>query len=298
MSRLLAVAARELRERWILFPGALVIGFCPLVFPAFGVPRDAVPTVGLFGAVTLGAAAGIVMGSSMLARDAANGRLGFLFSRPVSWPAIWGGKWLAALVLVVATGLLAAVPWMTVLPLASLGGHHGDSWLRAMLDGPGAVFLLTLVVLAVGLANFGATAFRSRSPWAALDLVLLLAVFWATRRYVAPLWLYGVLGPLKDWSPAVALLPLALGFLAGSMAQTAVGRTDVRRAHGALSLFFWAVVGLTLSCAAGYWAWIRSTGPGEVNVHAMTRDPAGRWVFVEGSASRSGYYPHGFLIDT
>ena len=37
----------------------------------------------------------------MLARDAADGRLGFLFSRPVPWPAIWGGKWLAAVVLVV-----------------------------------------------------------------------------------------------------------------------------------------------------------------------------------------------------
>jgi len=295
VSKLLAVAARELRERWLLFPGALASGFFPLVLPAFGVPRDAAPVVGLFGAVLLGAAAGVVTGSSMLARDAANGRLGFLFSRPVSWPAIWGGKWLAALVLVVTTGLLAAIPWMAVYPPET----HGGSWLRAMRDGPGALLFLVFIVLAVGFANFGATLFRSRSPWVALDLVLLLAVFWATRRYVAPLWLYGVLGRLSDWSAAVALLPLALAVLAGSVAQVAVGRTDVQRAHRALSLGFWAVVGFTLAVAAGYWAWVRSASPAEVRVQAVTRDPAGRWAYVEGSRLRhGGWYPQGFLIDT
>ena len=59
------------------------------------------------------------------------------------------------------------------------------------------------------------------------------------------------------------------------MAQVAVGRTDLRRAHRALSLGFWAVVVLTLASAAGYWAWVRSVGPADVNVHAVTRDPAG-----------------------
>ncbi len=299
MSKLLAVAARELRERWLLFPGALASGCFPLVLPAFGVEREVMPVVGAVGAILLGVAAGLIAGASMLARDTANGRLGFLFSRPVSWPVIWGGKWLAALVLVVLTGFLAAIPWMVAFPLTTVGGHHGGSWLRAMSDDPqGAVFFFLVIVLAVGLANFGATLFRSRSPWVAADLVLLLATFWATRRYVAPLWLYGVLIPWGPWSGALALLPLALGFVAGSMAQVAVGRTDVRRAHGALSLGFWAVVGLTLVSAASYWAWVRSAGPGDVTVRAVTPGPAGRWMHVEGSADRSGYYPHAFLIDT
>jgi hypothetical protein len=296
MSRLLAVAARELRERWILFPAALVIGFFPLVLvPAFGVNRADAPTVGLFGAVLLGGAAGVVIGSSMLARDAANGRLGFLFSRPVAWSAIWGGKWLAAIVLVVASGFLAAIPWMAAFPLASLGGHHGDSWLQAMLDGPGAVFFFILIVLTVGLANFGATTFRSRSPWVALDLVLLLAAFWATRRYVAPLWWYGVLG-WGQWSPPLSLLPLALGL--GSARPSSRSAGPICTAHRALSFGFWAVVGFTLAAAAGYWTWIRSAGPADVDVHAVTRDAAGRWIYVEGSGRHSGWYPHGLLIDT
>jgi hypothetical protein len=66
MSKLLAVAARELRERWLLFPAALVIGFFPIVVTSFGVSREDAPAVGLFGAVLLGAAAGVVIGSSML----------------------------------------------------------------------------------------------------------------------------------------------------------------------------------------------------------------------------------------
>jgi hypothetical protein len=295
--KLLAVAARELRERWLLFPASFVFGFNPLVLPAFGVDRQVMPEVGLMTSIGFGAAAAVLMGSTMLARDASNGRLGFLFSRPVSWPAIWGGKWLAALVLVVSSGLLAAIPWMTAFPLASIGGHHGDSWIRAMLDGPGSAFVLVLFVLVVGLVNFGATAFRSRSPWFALDLVLLLAAFWATRRYVAPLLLYGVVTK-EQVPPVVLLLPLALALLLGSVAQVAVGRTDPRRAHGAMSLAFWAVVGLTLTMAAGCWLWARSATPAEVSVSAVTRDPAGRWIYVEGAGQHSGRYPHRFLIDT
>lgn len=293
MSKLLAVAARELRERWILFPAALAIGFFPLVLPAFGVKREDSQFVGLFGAASLGAAAAVVIGSSMLARDASNGRLGFLFSRPLSWPAIWGGKWLAALVLVVSTGFLAAIPWMAVYAPET----HGGSWLKALLDGPGSVFLFTLIVLAVGLANFGATAFRSRSPWVVLDLLLLLAGLWTVRRYVAPLWFYGILGK-DDWTNALAPLPLALGLLAGSVVQVAVGRTDLRRAHRALSLAFWTVVALTLATAAGYWHWVRSAGPADVGAFAVTRDPAGRWAYVEGHTRRGGWHPHGCLIDT
>jgi hypothetical protein len=295
--KLLAVAARELRERWILFPASFALGFNPLVLPAFGVDRRVMPEIGLATSILLGAGAAVVMGATMLARDTANGRLGFLFSRPLPWPTIWGGKWLAALVLVFSSGLLAAIPWMTAFPLASIGGHHGDSWIRAMLDGPGSAFLLVFVVLVVGLVNFGATAFRSRSPWFALDLVLLLAALWATRRYVAPLLLYGVLAK-EEVHPTVLLLPLALALLAGSLAQVAVGRTDPRRAHGAMSLAFWVLAGLTLATAAGCWRWVRSVGPSGVSVHALTSDTAGRFIYVEGSASRGGWYPYGFLIDT
>jgi len=297
MSRLLAVAARELRERWLLFPGAFVAGSLPLLMPAFGVSRELIPTMGLTGAALLGAAAAVVIGSSMLARDAANGRLGFLFSRPLAWGTIWGGKWLAAIALAAASAFLCAIPWMAAYPLSSLGGHHGDSWLLMLLDGPGTALAFMVIVLTVGLANFGATLFRSRSAWLALDLGLFLAATWVTWRYVSPLWFYGILGR-DEWTITLVLLPLAFGLLVGSMAQIAVGRTDLRRAHHALSLAFWTVTSCTLAVAAGYWQWVRSTGPDAVSGRAVTSDAAGRWIYVEGIGRHSGWYPHGFLIDT
>jgi hypothetical protein len=96
----------------------------------------------------------------------------------------------------------------------------------------------------------------------------------------------------------LAPLPLAVGLVAGSLAQVAFGRTDVRRAHRAMSLAFWAVVGLTLAVPTGFWLWVRSASPAEVNAHAVTRDPVGRWAYVEGTGPHSGWYPHRFLIDT
>ena len=297
MSRLLAVAARELRERWLLFPGAFVAGFLTLVMPAFGVSRELVPTMGVTGAALLGVAAAVVIGSSMLARDAADGRLGFLFSRPLPWGTIWGGKWLAAIALATASALLYSIPWMATYPLSSLGGRHGDSWLMMMLEGPGAGLAFMVIVLSVGLANFGATLFRSRSAWLALDLALFLAATWLTWRYVSPLWFYGILGR-GEWTIALVLLPLALGLLVGSAVQVAVGRTDLHRAHRALSMAFWAVIGCSLAVAAGHWQQVRSTGPDAVSVHAVRRDAAGRWIYVEGTSQHGGWYPHGFLIDT
>ena len=131
MRKLLAVAAREMRERWLLFPASFALGFNPLVLPAFGVDRRVMPEVGLMTSVLLGAGAAVVMGSTMLARDVANGRLGFLFSRPVSWPAIWGGKWLAALVLVVSSGLPGRDPVDDRLPAGV------DRWPSRRLLDPG-----------------------------------------------------------------------------------------------------------------------------------------------------------------
>ncbi|MGE5125715.1 MAG: hypothetical protein ACM3PV_05460 [Betaproteobacteria bacterium] len=293
MNRLLAVAARELRERWLLFPAALVLGLIPFVLPAFGVDRRDMPILGLMTAVGLGTAAAVLIGSTMLARDAANGRLGFLFSRPLSWPTIWGGKWLAAVVLVTSSAALAASPFIAVYPPQS----HGGSWLRALADGPAWTFFLCLLVLAVGSANFAATAYRSRSPWLVLDLLLMAAALWTARRYVAPLWRFGILVH-GEWSPALVLAPLALALFTGSALQVAAGRTDLRRAHRALSLVFWAMVALTLAGAASYWQWVRSAGPADLDVHALTSDPTGRWIYVDGSCRRGRFYPYGYLIDT
>ena len=293
MSRLLAVAARELRERWLLFPAALALGFVPFALPALGVKRDHAPVVGLAFAALFGVAAAVVIGSSMLARDSASGRLGFLFSRPVAWPTIWGGKWLAAVVLVAGCTVLAAVPWMVGYP------HHSGSWFDA-IGGDQLGVVAVLLVIAVGLANFNATVFRSRSPWLAADLLLLVVAVWAIRRYVAPLLLLGTfrtghgLGGYLDivWVFGGALL-------LASASQVALGRTDLRRAHRAMSATFWSIVGVCLLAAGVFLGWSLASGPADVRGGFTVRsDPSARWVWVEGSTGRGGLHHPGLLLDT
>jgi hypothetical protein len=300
MSQLLAVAARELRERWLLLPGALVAGFMPVVLPLFGLglSRDLTPTMGAAGAALFGVAASVVMGSSMLARDAANGRLGFLFSRPLPWGAIWGGKWLAALTLAAASAFLAAIPWMVAYPLSSFGGHHGDSWLRAFWESEASAPFAVVLVLAIGLANFNATAFRARSPWLAADLLLVLLAGWTVRRTVAPLVAQGILGtePLSRWGLLIPLGILATAFFLASALQVARGRTDLRRAHAAMSFTFWAIVFGVLGLAAARLAWARAARPADLTAQVATSDATGRWVYAWGGSRRGG--APGFLIES
>ena len=185
------------------------------------------------------------MGSTMLARDAANGRLGFLFSRPLSWPTIWDGKWLAALVLVASSGVLAAIPFMVVYPAPSDGaprrlvapdherrpGTAGSSasascWSRRReLRGDG----LALAV-ALGGARHG-TPRRRPLVHAALRGAAV-----ALRRPGHP-----TTGALS-WRR----LLLAFGLLLGQRGPDRCRPHRPASAHRALSLVFWAVWACTL----------------------------------------------------
>jgi len=299
MTHALAIAARELRERWILFPAALAFGVLPIVLPAFGPDfRDIAPVVGVAFAVVLGAAAAVVVGSTMLARDAAEGRLAFLLARPVSLAAVWTGKWIAALVLVLGSGLLAALPWMTV---TAPPESFGSSWLSALANGPGAVMFAGLAVLAVGVANFNAAAFRSRSAWLALDLALLVSAVLVVRRCAPPFLRFGFLDALNIPEAPAFVWMVGAALLVGSTAQLVIGRTDLRRAHHALSTAAWLVVWAVLAgIVAAVW-WVRAATPPELRAWSVVGGPAGRWVQVTGAARVRGWasrWPQSvYLID-
>ena len=116
MSGLLAITARELRLRWTLLPVALSLGLVPLLAPVLApVLGFALPAPGLVGLVLsllMGTLAALLTGASVIGGDLGSRRLGFFFSRPLAWWAIWGGKFLAAVLLTLGAGLLAAVPWL------------------------------------------------------------------------------------------------------------------------------------------------------------------------------------------
>ncbi len=81
--------------------------------------------------------------------------------------------------------------------------------------------------------------------------------------------------------------------------QVALGRTDLRRAHHALSISFWAGVVLMLLGAAGYLHWIFAAGPGDLRSSFVTgSDASRRWIEVVGSAERSKCFGQDLLVDT
>jgi hypothetical protein len=294
VSQALAVAARELRERWLLFPAGLIVGLLPFLVPSFGLRPEQTPVVGLVLAVLLGAIAAFVAGASMLARDALDGRLAFLFSRPVPWQAIWGGKWLAAVVLAFGSAIFALVPVVLAYPPPSPAGAWSSVFLGP--DGSG-LFLVLLLLLGIGLANFNATAFRSRSAWLAVDLGFLLLAIWLTVRWVAPL--HALLIPLyRSTSLRWIVLPgvPALALLLASVVQVWIGRTDLHRAHRALSVGFWGLIFVVLVTAGLRLAWARAATPTDLTAYAGgSSDPSGRWLYISGTSARGGAAT--FLID-
>lgn len=303
MRKALVVASREIQERWLLLAAGLVLGCVPLVLPAFGAKGDAPVLIGGLIAFSLAAAAAVVAGATMLARDTADGRLAFLFARPLPWPAIWVGKWAAALVLVCGGGLLASLPWLLAYGpgTSSLGGPVNLSWAARLVASGGrdaGLLLPVLAVLVIGSVNLLATLYRARNGWLALDVALLLAALWGAARYAAPLLLFGA-GWRGLWPSLLMLAAMATALLVGSAAQLAYGRTDLRRAHHALSAGFWSVVTVGLLACAGGVAWIEAAGPADVTSMLAVRGSVdGRWVALEGRTNRGGVVWASFLLDT
>ncbi|HEX2757519.1 MAG TPA: hypothetical protein VHP60_03365, partial [Thermoanaerobaculia bacterium] len=109
MKGTLAVAAREIAERRLLFLGALVVGLLPLgvfLIPVLrGNPREARSVAVLLVAATITVAFPLVFGATILVGDIAQKRLGFYFSRPLTAASIWAGKLLGALLISIGCAL-------------------------------------------------------------------------------------------------------------------------------------------------------------------------------------------------
>lgn len=113
MKGTLAVAAREIAERKLLFLGAFVAGLLPLglpLLPGLRSAHDARSVAMFLLATNIAVAFPLVFGATILVSDIAQKRLAFYFSRPLPAASIWAGKLLGALLICLGCVLLAAAP--------------------------------------------------------------------------------------------------------------------------------------------------------------------------------------------
>lgn len=297
MKAFFAVLRRELAERWLIPVAAILLGLAPLAAPFLPIAGYRGPD--LRGGTALALALissyllALVLGSSVLARDLGERRLGFYFSRPLPGWAIWAGKLGAALVLALGSGVLV------MLPSLLLGDRPDPAGLSFKLDTTtNAGLWAGSVTLLVLLANAAAVMFRSRSPWLLFDLgaaTLLTAVLWVETSRLAAAGANVIAIRIQTALLAVLLVALA----AASLVQVLRARTDLRRGHRLLSLTLWGLLGLATLSVAGYGRWVLAAAPEDLLTFQFVMPaPAGTWVAVSGPVDRRGDFQPVFLLDT
>lgn len=301
-SAVLAVAARELRERRLIVMTAVVAGLLPFALRAVLADRGVGDAAGLLVGLGFSAAVALVLGATLVASDAASGRLRFFLARPLSASALWAGKLLAAVTLVLLSLLLTYVPalvvqagWRFSLERGvwnGLGFHYEGPELLWSLFLLGFVFVLLLFLL--GAAHVASTLYRAHSRWLALDLtvgtglVTLLVV--VLRRQL----LEGMGVALARALP-ILLLAGAMVVLAAAAVQIAAGRADLTRGHGAFSISLWTLTALLAAAVWAWGGWLRRVSPGDLGAHVpLYGAPAGPGlVFGPGDGrGRAGFAPH------
>lgn len=300
MRGMLAVLERELTEWRLLFVVALVTGLIPLAVPWMPNPGGLEPgemrdgtAVGL--AAVVSTVLAFLLGSSVLARDLSEKRLGFYFARPLSGGALWAGKMLGAAILVFGTGFLILLPTLlaggNIAAVSRWGASTTVDNLIALL-----VPILGLLLLLVT-SHALSVMVRSRSPWLLLDiaaLALLAAALWACRRALLAERAFFAVQGLEAVLTGIFLLAVSVaGFL-----QVTRGRTDLRRGHRLLSLTLWSVLGAaTLGCMATT-RWVLAATPRDlVDLRTVQPAPSGSWIAVGGVVRNRGGYMPTFLLD-
>ncbi|MEA2603525.1 MAG: hypothetical protein QOF89_4517 [Acidobacteriota bacterium] len=317
MRGFLAVFEREIVERRLLLAAALVLGLVPLLAPLLpGMPSG--PPAELRGGTALGIALvltlalALLLGSSVIARDLVERRLGFYFARPLSGAALWAGKLAAATALTVGAGLLVLLPTTLLNGFPDASGYWGTSSgvFRSGFDL--AVIWFGILLLTISAAHAMSVMIRSRSPWLLLDLVALgITVpvagtcLLTLARNGAGVQVWERFGPAPVTGPtlllyieiAVALVAL-LGLTLAGGAQVTRGRTDLRRGHRVLSIVLWSLLLPAALGLAGYTRWFLAASPEDlVSVHGTVGSPASPWIAIYGQAAHRGGYRPGFLYD-
>jgi hypothetical protein len=291
MKGLAAIARREIVQHRDFILGALFAGIlaagAPLLPFVGGPAREIREISAAFAALALAAGVSIALGSSTLAREIASRRIGFDFARPVPAAGIWAGKLGGAAAVTAAVAFAATFPTLLVN--------------RGIVSREIGLILISGLVLTIALllpmAHAAGIVFRSRSPWLAVDLVLLVV----TAGIVA-LTARLLLHEMAVAAASRGLLALGAFVLAAvigaGFAALSRGRTDIQAAHRAFSRVFWPAALAAAALFAAYAGWIVSIEPRDLAGIRAVPAPRGDWTRISGSAPGRGDYEPLFLFQT
>ncbi len=303
MSAVWTVAAREIRARQMILVAVLVVAVLPFAARVLG--RDRGPElqelIVLLLCTSFPFAIALGVGASTFSRELGEGKLGFYFSRPIPASALWAGKLMGAVAVI-----LVAFACMQVAILASLPERHlprAADDLAGYFKVLGAGVLLLLFVMAVG--NVVTSMYRARSPWFVADIVLAAASVAAFAIIVRTTVEAGAVFALvrHPHEPGGAraaefvLAALVVALLGASAVQLAVGRSDARRAHAALSVTVWVSCLLILGGFAAWQRWLLAIAPAQTGADgdSLIAPPAGEGLFFRGHTGRVGFRPFFFM---
>jgi hypothetical protein len=293
---LVAIMARELRERWTLPLAVFCFGFVPLLLALRVGERPR--AVSLVLAAPVGWTVALLLGGSVIARDLGDGRLAFFFARPVPWWAIAGGKLLAGLLLTLGTTVAAALPAM----LAEGRWTDYAAVLRESASGGGPAVFLAVLVAVIAMGHAAAVVYRARSTWAALDVLLFAAAVLGAILLFRAFVRLGVVSsaqPPEAWRLVLQLLLFTCVPLAAAAAQTAFGRSDLRHGHRALSMTFWAGALACFAVVGSSLARERAATPAEFQKrHVAAAAGDGRFVALLAMDPPPQGRAASFLLDT
>ena len=303
MRAFVAVLRRELAERWLLALAAALLGLIPLAVPLLplGISRAPDARSGTAAALALivSYVLALVLGSTVLARDLSERRLGFYFSRPLPGWAIWAGKIAGAALLALGSGVLVLLPTLLLGDRPDPSGSWGWGFGREAGSVLGLALWGTTVLALLLAANAFSTMVRSRSPWLLLDLLagtLLAGLLGVATGHLLSAWALGALAMAQSG----LLIAVVLSFAAASAVQVTRARTDPRRGHQFLSLTLWSLLALSALAYGGYAKWVLAANPEDlVEIGGVIPAPAGDWIAVGGKAGASrGKLGTTFLMDT